>query len=357
MIERSISIVPLNSGFGTDMGSLLTFDAAAHGASGAPSVLCAGPMTSYFRMKSASDAPVLEPAVFGLAPGDEILLEFEAVLISGTVDNLQARFTSIIGGSASGVGVTQTLPPAALTGYFKPFRIPFVVREEFEAGEGVLVVIGFEDPWAEVALRDVVIRVRSRDARLGLRDRIVALTTQPDYVKNVSLVQRSPIHPGFHTARRLLRDGAIRFPDLGTAAIAWPEEVEQWAGFASYLPACRYPQPVHVYYEVWDPVGSPVTVSERMCPVGLDYAETGAERTHTGNTPTNGSWRARFRVFRGVPGDKRLVRVDVGAVASGAETRIRNVHFSLPRFDDKPDDRRPDQLDEIYPDLSAILSP
>jgi hypothetical protein len=114
---------------------------------------------------------------------------------------------------------------------------------------------------------------------------------------------------------------------------------------------------VHLYYEACDPAGARSTPGQRTCPVGADLLEDGPERGGVEHAPTDGAWAARFRVFQGAPGSKRLVRADVGAELAGATTRIRNVHFSLPRFDDVPDDRRPNQLDEIFPDLGAVISP
>jgi hypothetical protein len=308
-------------------------------------------------LKSGATGVRLETSFFGIRAGDELLIEFEAMLVHGTASTMQADFRAISDREVDGVGAAQVLPPVALAGHFKWFRIPYLVRGRVAQGEGVLLRLGFDDPDAEVVLRRIVARVRSSNPRLRLRNQIVALRSQADFTKNLSLVQRSPIQPGFHGGRRLLSDGAIRFPELGTAEISWPSGLQQWAGFVAYLPAATYAQSVHVYYEVSDAPDATCSPGESTGTVGDDFTESGPASARTVNPPTAGAWRARFRTFPGVPGAKRLVRVDVGGEFEAVRARIRNVHFSLPRFDDVLDDRRPNQLDEIYPDLGLMLSP
>jgi hypothetical protein len=356
MNEHRVLIVPLNSGLGGPSSPTVTFARSEHDESRTGSVLCTGPMESYFRLKSGASAPSIESAFFGIRPGDEMLVELEAMLVRGTADTLRLDFLAISGGKVDDLGASQVLPPGALATHFTWFRVPYLVRGRAGQGEGVVLRIGFDDPEAEVAIRRVVVRVRSTNPTLALRNRIVALSSRADFAKNLSLIQRSPIQPAFHGARGLLREGAITFPDPGTAAIAWPSGSEQWAGFVAYLPACSYPQPVHVYYEVCDPPGANRSPGEGVGPVGDDLAEPGP-RARTENLPTEGAWVARSRTFPGIPGPKRLIRVDVGGEFAATRTQIRNVHFSLPRFDDVLDHRRPNELDEIYPDLSAVLSP
>jgi hypothetical protein len=356
MLEHQVMIIPLNSGLGGGSSPAVTFDRTAHHESRTGSILCTDPMESSFRLKSGAGDPIIESAFFGIRPGDEMLVEFEAMLVRGAVDTLRVDFRAVSGGEVDDLGSSQMLPPGALTTHFTWFRVPYLVRGRVAQGEGVVLRIRFDDPEAEVAIRRVVVRVRSTNPRLALRNRIVALSGRGDFVKNLSLVQRSPIQPAFHGARRLLREGAIRFPDPGTAVITWPSGSEQWAGFVSYLPACSYAQPVHVYYEVCDPPGATRSPGESAGPVGDDLAER-RPRSRTRNHPTEGVWVARSRTFPGVSEPKRLMRVDVGGEFAAARTQIRNVYFSLPRFDDVPDHRRPNELDEIYPDLSAILSP
>jgi hypothetical protein len=356
MIEHQVLIVPLNSGLGGRSSPTLTFDAAAHRECRTSSILCTDPLESSFRLKSGASAPSIESAVFGIRPGDEVLVEFEAMLVRGTADTLRVDFRAISGDEVDDVGASQVLPPGALTTHFTWFRVPYLVRGRVAQGEGVVLRLGFDDPEAEVAIRRLVVRLRSTNPTLALRNQIVVLSSRADFAKNLSLVQRSPIQPAFHGARGLLRAGAIRFPDPGTAAIEWPSGSEQWAGFVSYLPACSYAQPVHAYYEVCDPPGATDSPGESVGSVGDDFTDH-HPRGRTRNPPTEGAWVARSRTFPGTSGPKRLMRVDVGGEFAAARTQLRNVYFSLPRFDDVPDHRRPDELDEIYPDLSAILSP
>jgi hypothetical protein len=356
MIEHQVLIVPLNSGLGGPSSPTLTFDAAAYQESRASSILCIDPMESSFRLKSGASGPSIESAFFGIRPGDEVLVEFEAMLIQGAADTMRVDFQAISGGTVDDVGSSQVLPPGALTTHFTWFRVPYLMRGRAARGEGVVLRIRFDDPEAEVAIRRLVVRVRSTNPTLTLRNQIVALSSRVDFAKNLSLVQRSPIQPAFHGARGLLRAGAIRFPEPGTAAIEWPSGSEQWAGFVSYLAACSYAQPVHVYYEVCDPPGATLSPGESVGPVGDDLVES-RPREGTRNRPTEGAWVARSRTFAGTSGPKRLMRVDVGGEFAAARTQLRNIYFSLPRFDDVPDHRRPNELDEIYPDLGGILSP
>lgn len=356
MIEHQVLIVPLNSGLGAQRSPTVTFDRSAHDRSRTGSILCTHPMESSFRLKSGASGPSIESAFFGIRPGDDVLVEFEAMLIRGGVDTLRVEFLAITGGEVDDLGASQVLAPGALASHFREFRVPYLVRGRVGRGEGVLLRICFDDPEAEVAIRRVAVAVRSTNPTLALRNQIVALSSEADFAKNLSLVQRSPIQPAYHGARALLREGGVRFSDPRTAAIAWPAGREQWAGFVAYLPACSYPQPVHVYYEVCDPPGAHESPGESAGPVGDDLAES-RPLGRTRNRPTEGAWVARSRTFPGTSGPKRLVRVDVGGEFAAARTELRNVYFSLPRFDDVLDDRRPNELDEIYPDLSAILSP
>lgn len=355
VIEHRVAVVPLNTSPGWGAGAPITFDPGQHAENERCSVLGDDPEMSSFRLRSGSLPCGIALAFFGLAPGDEIVLEFEAALLSGDVDSLQVVFAPIHQG-APGAGITQMLPPRALESHFKPVRVPFVVREAFAGAEGTLTVIRFEELDAEVALRDIVATVRTRNTRFALRNQIVALETRADFTKNLSLVQRSPIEPAFHGARALLRAGCVHFPEERTLAIDWPPGPERWSGVAAYLPASAYQQAVHVYYEVRDLTRSLQTPGERVQAIDGDFGRAGPEVRHVGR-PTEGVWTSRFHTFEGLRGDKRLVLVAVGAEASAASTRMRKVRFALPRFDDLPDDRRPNQLDELFPDLGALLSP
>jgi hypothetical protein len=353
-MKHKVSITPLNCSYDIGIRSLMKFEISEHNAVTDRSIYCKNPDLSWFKMKSVTLSPYLEPAFFGLMAGDIITVEFDALLISGVVNDLGVSFRSLdSAGNAIGTTYAQRLPNDSLKSHFKHFKIPFIIMPDISGGDGIILNIRPEfSTNSEIIIKNIEIEIETANNNFAIKDNVVSYKYQKDFLDCIKLYSGTDLNTAYNGLKTVHDLGKITFPDINTMAISASDDVTNFKGLMAVLPASKYYQPQVVYLEYKNNDANNLIAS------AMDYDNKGTTINSESSLTipaSTGAWRKAIFYFKGRAGDKRNIILNFGRTGIGVNAEIRNVRFSVPRFDDAISKREPNKLEELYSNLGTKL--
>lgn len=351
-MKHRTSITPLNCNFDVGMNSFMKMELSEYTAATDRSIYCKDPDVSWFKMKAVTATPYIEPALFGLLAGDVITIEFDALVISGSINNFYASFRQITSaGGVGGVAYTQELPNGSLTSHYKHFKIPFVVMPDISGGDGILLNIRHNTLNSEMVIKNIEIEIDSANLNFSLKHNVAEYKNKKDYLDCIKLIGGTDLNTAYNSLNTVYTNGQITFPDLYTMSVASSGSSGLFKGLLGLLSASKYYQPQVVYLEYKNNDATTLSVASRDydnggSPINLEVVSA---------APVSAEWRKAVFYYKGRAGDKRNVFLNIGKTNAEISVDIRNVRFSLPRFDDVTPKREPNNLAELYSNLGSKL--
>lgn len=340
-MENKVTITPLNCAFGTGLNSILTMDEAEYVAATGRKIYCKNPDVSWFKMKSTTDTPYLEPAFYGLNKGDIVTVEFDAVLLSGSA-SLDFRMIKVNSNySTEDPGATLS-PIGSLKTFYKHFKSRMFVDKD---GIGILINLRPNGSNNELIIKNIEITIETSNPLFSIGNNIVAYKTKTDFMKCIDFYSGTNLNTTYHGILDLYTEGKISFPDNETIMFS-NAGFSKFKGLMALLNGNVYRASIAVYLEYISP--SDIYITSKS--VGEDGTFTQDASTIIGskNILTKKmvyliGWKIGRKTF-----------VDVGFVSNGQELTLKNVRFSMPQFDDSVK-RPPNQLEELYTNLHSKL--
>ncbi|MCM6879504.1 hypothetical protein [Enterococcus faecium] len=354
-MKHKIKITPMNCSFLTGANSFTKMEESEYLSAVDRAIYCKSPDESWFKMKSSvTRTPYLEPTFFGLRSGDVITVEFDAMVISGSVIDFGVSFRSVSGELVNETPVyRQLIPNDALKSHFKHFKIPFVVMPELSGYDGIISNIrSFTNSLHEMIIKNIEIEIETSNLNFSLNDNVVQYKYKRDYLECINLISGTDLKALYNSLKTVYDNGQITFPDIETMSIKSINNKTQFKGLLALLSASKYCQPHAVYLEYKNNSND---ASKHFFISSQDYDNDGIPiNSEQLNQPTLslGIWRKAIIYFSGKSGDKRNLILNFGGVSGEKDFDIKNVRFSAPRFDDAIK-REPNKLEELYSNLGA----
>jgi hypothetical protein len=336
-MKHCIAITPLNCSFSEALNGFVTMEPSEYEAANSRAVYCREPDLSWFKFKSVTDSPYLEPAFFGLRGGDIITVDFDALVQSGEVADFGCTFTAIdCKAAVESPAYAQLLPDGSFYSHFTHYTIPFVVMPQISGFTGIRVRIGANaNTPCEMIVKNIEITVETSNHRFALRDGIASYRKKRDYLNCVRFHAGTDISKAFHSLKKRFESGSISFPDAQT--VSFDEAPGQFGGLMALMSAGLYASPQVAYFEY----EGEVSVRAR----DFDH-EGGKMGTRSASVKIASSWRRQIMYFAGQCYDARNTLLSVGSF-NGKPLKLKNVFLSVPRFDDCAY-REPNKLEELF---------
>lgn len=354
-MKHKIKITPMNCNFLNGMNSFTKMEESEYLSAVDRAIYCKNPDESWFKMKSSvTGTPYLEPTFFGLRSGDVITVEFDAMVISGSVIDFGVSFRSVSGELINNTPVYQQLiPNDALKSHFKHFKIPFVVMPELSGYDGIISNIrSFTNSSHEMIIKNIEIEIETSNLNFSLNDNVVQYKYKMDYLECINLIGGTDLKAVYNSLKTVYDNGQITFPDIETMSIKSINSYTNFKGLLALLSASKYCQPQAVYIEYKNNDSS-----KHFFITSQDYDNAGLPINSEQKVQPSlslGVWRKAIVYFSGKSGDKRNLILNFGSTSFEQDLDIKNVRFSAPRFDDAIK-REPNKLEELYSNLGAKL--
>lgn len=346
MVHRHIRLLPINIGFGSGFNSLGTFEQSVYNASSTRKVFMRDPLESWWKMKraGASDPPYVEASFFGLKNGDHMIFKFDAASPNTPADVL-VQWGDI--SEDYGVGPwRETRFP--IDSAFRHYSVPVRITGLQSSSLGVIINIRADGD--DVVIKNLEVDIVTSNERFNPVNQIVRYNNVGDYLRYINTISGMSVNPDFREIRELYDLGAIVFPDNSTLRVTG-SNAGRFKGLSALFSGSPYRNPVVAYFEYMYPSGNNMFSSYYRA---YDYHDmviydSGASFVDIARDWTRlGIWRQGFE-------GSHKIAVDVGARLASYEFALRNVIFSVPRFDDY-DKREPNRLDDLYPNLGRLLA-
>lgn len=349
-MKHSITITPLNCAFGSGINNFLRMEESEYVTAGlSRRMYCKSPDISWFKMKSNTETPFLEPAFYGLKPGDIIEVELSALLLSGVAPNITIPFTNITDVYAASPNLRTEIIASAqnLKSHYKKFKVRWVVPATF-TGIGVLLNLRPSQTVSEIIIKDIIVTIDTVNPLFSIVDNITAFRTKTDYMQCVDYITGSNLNAPWNGLKTVHTAGEVLFPDDYTMQFSGAD-VSNFKGLATCFNGAKYRRSIAVYAEYSITTANPIVVSA----YGVSDSSAVAS---VGGTEFSASAVVRkslmfVNVTVSTPSRKTLI--DLGRTGVNNFT-LKNVRISMPQFDDGVK-REPNQLSELYTNLSAKL--
>lgn len=341
-MKHKIEVTPMNCAFGAGMNTLMTFDESEYRNAPQRSIYCKDPDVSWFKMKSINATPYTEPAFYGLGKGDLVTVEFEALLLSG-VGSITFDFVKINPDYTTLNLVGKSIPNDSLTGFYKKFKMSQFIEHD---GIGTIVNLRPSGSNNEVIIKNITIEIKTTNPLFSVSNNVVGFRTKTDFMKCIDFYAGTNINTTYNGLLTLYKEGKLSFPDDNTLKFT-DAGITLFKGLMSMFNGHKYRPTVAIYAEYI----SPVQISATIKNVKEDGTFT---QEGVANIPTSTAIAKKMIYVTGSAGPSRKTFVDLGFVSSGSDLTLKNVRLAMPQFDDSIK-RAPNQLDELYTNLSAKL--
>lgn len=340
-MEHKVTITPLNCAFGTGLNSIITMDEAEYAVSTERKIYCKNPDVSWFKMKSTSTTPYLEPVFYGLNKGDIITVEFDAVLLSGSA-SLNFHMVNVNSDYSTQDPGDILSPIGSLTTFYKHFKARMFVDKDVI---GNLINIRPNGSNNELIIKNIEITIETSNPLFSIDNNIVAYKTKTDFMKCIDLYSGTNLNETYHGLLDLYNEGKISFPDNETIRFS-NAGFSKFKGLMALLNGNAYRASIAVYLEYISP--NDVYITSKS--VTEDGTFTQDASTGLG-AKSNLTKKMVYLIGREI---SRKTFVDIGFVGTGQDLTLKNVRFSMPQFDDSVK-RPPNQLEELYTNLHLKL--
>ena len=339
-MKHRTEITPMNCGYGTGLTSLMTFNESEYNDATARSIYCKDVDISWFKMKSVTATPYLEPVFYGLKKGDILTVEFEAVLLSGQ-SNVNANLVRVDPDyKTKDLGVK---PIPDIEGYYKFFRMSQYIDHE---GIGTILNLRPSDFPSEMIIRNVVVEIETSNPKFSMHSNIVAYRNRTDFMKMIDFYGGTNLNSTYHGMLTLLKDGKASFPDGETLKYT-NAGTTLFKGVMCLFNGHLYRPVFSFYLEYIAPRG--ISLTTKNVKEDGTFTQEGSQAVPATTTMTK-----KIFFFNGGTEPSRKTFFDGGMVSSGTDLTVKNVRIAMPQFDDSVK-RDPNQLDELYTNLSAKL--
>lgn len=347
-MKRSILITPLNCGYATGLNNILRMEPSEYAADSTRSIYCKSPDLSWFKMKSVSTTPYLEPAIYGIKPGDIVTVEYDALLESGNAD------TSYINNSILSIKSSYTtsgislngLPNNSLTQHYKHFVIPFHIPYNF-ADIGIVANIRPLVTNNVVIIKNVEITISTSNQSFNPTDNIMEYRTKTDFLKCIDFLSGTNVYATYNGLKTVYDASEITFPDDNTISFAGVDTTN-FKGLMTMFGGYAYRPSIAVYAEHIADGSKNIAVTARSVAEDGTVAQVG-----TVNMAATTTAKKQIIYFNGGTTACRKTLVEIGQTGVTGFS-LKNVRISMPQFDDAVK-RSPNQLDELYTALAAKL--
>lgn len=343
MLKHRIEITPLNCAFGIGLNSIIKLEESEYLASKDPSTIyCKDIDLSWFKMKSVTHTPYLEPVFYGLNEGDIITVEFDALIISGS-SSINVNFLKVNADYSTSDTVYHRPPDGSVKSFYKHFKISGFVEND---GIGTLLNIRPSSFNNEMIIKNIEVTIETSNQLFSLTDNIVSFRTKTDYMKCIDFYSGTNLNPVYNSLLTLYNKGKISFPDDNTLQFK-DAGTSSFKGLMSLFNGHKY-RPIFAVYAEYSTPGDLTITSKDLKNDGTLI------KGGFGSFPTNTTLSKRLVYLNGEASSYRKTFLDIGMVSGGANLTLKNVRLAMPQFDDTIK-REPNQLEELYTNLSSKL--
>lgn len=343
MLKHRIKITPLNCAFNTGLNSIIKIEESEYLASTNPSsIYCKDIDLSWFKMKSATNRPYLEPVFYGLNEGDIITVEFDALIISGS-SSINVDFLKVNADYSTSDTVYNVLPDGSIKSFYKHFKTSGFVEND---GIGTLLNIRPSKINSEMIIKNIEVTIETSNQLFSVTDNIVSFRTKTDYMKCIDFYSGTNLNPVYNSLSTLYNDGKINFPDDNTLQFK-DAGTSLFKGLMSLFNGHKYRPTFAVYAECSTP--GDLTITSKALKDDGTLIQDGV-----GHVPVNTTLSKRVIYVTGGTSLCRKSFLDIGMVSGGTDLTLKNVRLAMPQFDDTIK-REPNQLEELYTNLSSKL--
>jgi len=358
MFKHKIEITPLNCAFSNGLNSIIKFEESEYLASTDRAVYCKDIDLSWFKMKSVTNTPYLEPVFYGLNEGDIITVEFDSLIISGLSSSIGVNFFKVNADySTSGYSAPETvyniLPDGSIKSFYKHFKISGFAEND---GIGTLLNIRPSNTNNEMIIKNIEVTIETSNQLFSATNNIVSFRTKTDYMKCIDFYSGTNLNPVYNSLLALYNGGKINFTDDNTLQFK-DAGTTVFKGLMSLFNGHKYRPTFAVYaeYSTWlssspeNTVPGTLSITSKAVKEDGTFIEDGSARF-----PVNTTWSKRVVYLNGGTSLCRKSFLDIGTVTGGTDLTLKNVRLSMPQFDDTIK-REPNQLEELYTNLSSKL--
>lgn len=346
MVKHSVIITPLNCGFGEGLNQILRMEESEYDAAQERSIYCKSPDISWFKMKSVTQMPYIEPVFYGLLPGDIFSVEYDAMLISGNTSIYNRMFTIASNYSYSTLS-DNNLPENSLSSYYNHYIMHFVVPEAY-AGIGIFFNIRPITGPSVIIIKNIKITIDTQNPYFSIVNNITEFRTRTDYMKCIDYISGTNVRTTYNGLLNVYNSGEITFPDDNTMAFSG-SDISNFKGLVTMFNGYKYRPSVVVYCE-YQNTGS----TEGLIATIQSVSETGIQ-TESGKVvfiPSSSLIKQIMYINGGITPCRKTF-IDVGRISMN-NFNLKNIRFSMPQFDDSIK-RLPNQIDELYTNLRNKL--
>lgn len=206
-MNNKITINPLNCAYGIGLNSIATFSDAEYNNANTRSILYKDAFSSWFKMKSVTQASYIEPAIFGLTASDKIKVEFEMCNISG----IGGASIKIVGVSSTGVTsdlqILNTLDQKET--HFKKYSLEFALNNSALNNEGIVINIRQKNLNNEVIIKNLTIEVFNPSIDLKQVVKVVNCKNRYEKIINGSVLSEVKDYSSLKDVKKTIDDKGL----------------------------------------------------------------------------------------------------------------------------------------------------
>lgn len=342
-MKHKTTITPLNCAFDNGLNDILKMESTEYDTLSTRGIYCKSPDISWFKMKSVTATPFLEPVFYGIKKGDIIEVEFSALALKGSNVKINCDMLMVDSNySASTVASIWTVADNIQT-YYKRYKFKYIVTSSYFIG--IIPNIKLMTNGSEVIIKDIEITLDTSNPEFSIANNITAYRSQTDYLKCIDLYSGTNLNKGYNGLLSFYNTSKITFSD--GAMVFANTDLTNFKGLMTLLNGHKY-RPSLVFYIEYISSFVLTTTAKQILEDGTLSQEA------TTGLPTATTLRKGIIYLHGSTTASRKTFMDIGTVGGGGDFTIKNVRFSMPQFDDSVK-RLPNQLEELYTDLSSRL--